>query len=218
MSFGLYIGIFIGLVVVAVFVSILYFNLETKKDFKQKLQSDITLEQMLGAEEVVETFYRENKLHRGCELDTIANALLVKRGTVDPNLTTAQAHLSDPGADGYRVVTFRVGLGETEKRFLYAHECAHVLNHDVTPATRPEGHNKPPCEQIADYTAAAFLMPFKDVQSILQMHNYASSSKKQRIKVLRLLCKQYKVSEMVAIRRISEVEQLNRIMKSDDAV
>lgn len=219
MSFELYISILIALIVIAIIISSLHFHLVTKKDFKQKLQSDITTEQMLESEKRIEAFYHEKNLHPGCALDRIADALLVKMGHIDHALINDQAHISKPGPDGYRVVDFKSGLNEAEKRFAYAHECAHVLNNDDIPATRPDGHNKPPCEQIADYTAAAFLMPYDDVLNMLNKYNYTSSSKNQRIRILRLLCKQYNVSEMVAIRRVLEVNNstvLNKIEIIDD--
>ena len=214
MSFEVYTGIAVLLAVLAIIVSSLYAHLVTKRDFKQKLQSDITIDQMLESEERIESFYRENNLYPGCTLSKIAEALLVKMGGIDATLTNDQAHISQQGPDGYRVVDFKSDLSKTEKRFAYAHECAHVLNNDDIPATRPNGQHKSPCEQIADYTAAAFLMPYKDVLQVLTDYDYATGSKNQRVRVLRFLCQRYQVSEMVASRRISEVEQLNQVQQN----
>lgn len=209
MTFEFYISALSAIIIIAVVVSSLHFHLVTKKDFKQKLQSDITPEQMLESEKRIRDFYHENNLCPGCGLDKIANALLIRKGRIDRNLINDQAHISEPDANGCRTVDFKPGLNETEIRFAYAHECAHVINKDDTPATRPDDHNKPPCEQIADYTAATLLMPYNDVLNILTANNYESSSKSKRMKTLRVLCKRYNVSEIIAIRRISEIKQLH---------
>ena len=91
-----------------------------------------------------------------------------------------------------------------------AHECAHLINGDMDPLTRPLGKNKPKIEQLADYTAAALLMPLNQIYQYLEVNNYQSTSKRRKIELVRELCKTYKVSEIIAVRRIKEVYAVQR--------
>ena len=100
---------------------------------------------------------------------------------------------------------FKEGLSGETKRFVFAHACAHLINGDTAPLTRPLEKNKPKVEQLADYTAVALLMPLNQVYQYLELNNYQSASKGKKKKLVRELCEVYEVSEIIAIRRIKEV-------------
>ena len=97
---------------------------------------------------------------------------------------------------------------EKDKSFAFAHEVAHLLNGDEVPATRPSGRNKSEIEQLADYTAAALLMPLDAVYNCLEKKNYSKISVNKKTKVIRELCSEYRVSEVIVMRRIKEVYAL----------
>ena len=95
-----------------------------------------------------------------------------------------------------------------EKRFVFVHEIAHLVNGDAIPVTRPDGFNKSKVEQLADYTAAALLMPLEPVYNYLIEHSYKQSLPQKRVVIIHELCKMYDVTEVVALRRVKEVYAL----------
>ena len=80
-----------------------------------------------------------------------------------------------------------------------------MINGDSAPLTRPLGRNKPMIEQLADYTAAALLMPLDEVYDYLEKNGYQKATKRRKIELVCKLCKTYEVTEMIAVRRIKEV-------------
>lgn len=175
-----------------------------KEEYADRLKLDISLDQMLEMEGRLTSFLRENNLEVGVELSTIAKVLgIVEDGEecYRPNRAT----LGDRKDDGTMPVSFRSDLSALERRFDYAHECAHGINKDPVPATRPEGYNKPETEQLADYMAAAILMPLEEVYTFLTEQGYRQASSSQKAKMIRILCKRYRVTELIALRRVREV-------------
>ena len=164
---------------------------------------------MRMSEKKIADFLNKNKLKPGESIQIIAKALNVVEGGVKTEIPD-RAQLSEPDPDGNMVVVFKNGLSEEERRFDFAHECGHRINHDPTPATRPEGHNKPEVEQLADYVGAALLMPVDFVYSDLTAYNYKNSSPRKRVMIIRKLCSKYGVSEMIALRRVREVYLLKQ--------
>ena len=87
----------------------------------------------------------------------------------------------------------------------------------MDPLTRPLGKNKPKIEQLADYTAAALLMPLNQIYQYLELNNYQSASKGKKKKLVRELCEVYEVSEIIAVRRIKEVYAIQQKSSYDYA-
>lgn len=174
------------------------------KIYSKKAELDISYEQMKILEKRISNFLIENNLKPGEPIQTIAKALNVVEGGVKDEIS-GRAWLSEPDSDGRMIVVFKKGLSKEEMIFDFAHECGHRINHDPTPATRPEGYNKSEVEQLADYVGAALLMPVDSVYNNLQSSNYINSSSRKRVKIIRKLCSIYGVSEMIALRRIKEV-------------
>lgn len=67
---------------------------------------------------------------------------------------------------------------------------------------------KSPEERMADYTAGALLMPLEEVYSILDNNHFLTASPKQRIKLMKKLCRRYGVDMVVAIRWARQVYKL----------
>lgn len=105
---------------------------------------------------------------------------------------------------------FKPGLSDIEKEFAFAHEIAHIINNDAIPASRPDAHNKDFIEQRADYTAAAILMPINEVSTFLKEKKYDSLSRKGRMAIVKDLCEKYNVTEVNALRRIREIQKLEK--------
>jgi len=172
--------------------------------YKKKIKLDISPEQMRISEEKIASFLQKNNLEPGESIRTIAKALNIVEGEVKSEIS-GRARLSEPDASGKMVVFFKSGLSEEERMFDFAHECGHRINHDPTPATRPEGYNKSEVEQLADYVGAALLMPIDSVYKYLTLYDYKNSSPRKRVALIRKLCSMYGVSEMIALRRVKEV-------------
>lgn len=209
MSIQLYLSVFIIVFIFVSIFSILTTRSFIKKDYQEKLKSDITSSQMRESERKIKQFFTENNIQVGEPISKIAEILNVEQGGIEIGLQ-GQAHLSEPNNQGKMIVTFKDGLSKEEKLFVFAHECAHLINHDAVPNARPTGRNKPLVEQIADYTAAALLMPLDAVYEYLTHNNYINLSPRKRIVIIRKLCKEYGVTEIIALRRVKEVYELKR--------
>lgn len=178
-----------------------------REEFSQKVKMDIPIEQMQASEKRIEEFLAEYELKVGESISEIAKILKVKEGGSEEGIL-GQARISEPNADGEMIVTYKNDLAAEERKFLLAHECAHIINGDPVPNARPDGENKPEIEQIADYTAAALLMPLDLVYDYLEDNKYKEKSSKKRVGIVKNLCKMYEVSELIALRRIKEVYKL----------
>lgn len=180
------------------------FSKKSVKYSKSKLKLDISLLQMRKLEDNVSSFLESNGMSPGATIWSIAEKLNIEEGE-EIKRQEAQALLSEPDENGKMVVTFTRGLTQEERIFAFAHECAHLVNEDDAPVTRPHGRNKPLAEQLADYTAAALLMPIDSVYDILLKNNYSEANPRKRMKIVRQLCERYQVSDIIALRRIQEV-------------
>lgn len=210
MVFGIYLAIFGCVSLLTIISSFIITYLGLKKEYEQKIKLDITVDQMRMLERRYSEFLQKNQLDRAVDIDKIADVLQVSIGGEDSRLSN-QAYLSKPDEFGNRTVTFKKGLTLEKKNFAYAHECAHLINGDVGPLTRPEGYNKPLVEQLADYTAAAMLMPEDEVYKYLENKDYKNLSPGRRVHVIRALCKKYKVSEVIVLRRVKEIYELKQL-------
>lgn len=173
--------------------------------YNKTLKLDITLEDMKRMESNISVFRKEHQIGNNARIKDIAQILKVHDGGENDSLTS-QAELNYD--NGEMRVIYRTGLKPYEKTFNLAHECAHIINKDPIPVTRPTGHNKPHIEQLADYTAAALLMPLNEVYDYLSVHKYKEASAKRRMKLIQELCRKYEVSEVIALRRVTEVFEL----------
>lgn len=209
MSVQLYSILFILLCILVASVSAIATSKVTKKDFYDKIKLDIALEEMVESEKKINLFLNENNIEPGVSIKKIAEILNVKEGGIDQEIRS-QACLKENCYTGEKVVVFKEELPEIEKNFVFAHEIAHILNGDSIPVTRPAGRNKSQIEQLADYTAAALLMPVDHVFDFLQEKNYMQVSAKKRMVYVRELCKEYRVNEMIVLRRIKEVYALKQ--------
>lgn len=212
MSVQLYLVIF----VLITFLTLIFSSVTTysvmKKDFQNKIKLDVTLEQMIESENRISKFCIDNNIKAGEPLSKIAKILNVEQGGMDRSIS-GQACLKEVGVSQKKVVVFKNKLSEKEKNFVFAHEIAHLLNGDSIPVTRPNGRNKSEREQIADYTAAALLMPMDAVYHFLIQNNYINSTVKERKKMLYMLCNQYHVTEMIVLRRIKEVCAVKQLVQ-----
>lgn len=205
----MYITVFICISLLTAILSFVITCFGLRKEYDREVKLDITVEDMKMLEKRFGEFLQKNQLKKTADINEIADILKVSIGGEDSSLLN-QADLSDPDEFGNRTVTFKKGLTLEKKNFAYAHECAHLINGDVGPHTRPEGYNKPYVEQLADYTAAAMLMPEDEVYEYLENKDYKNLSPKKRVAVIRSLCREYKVSEVIVLRRVKEIYELKQ--------
>ena len=207
MSAEIYLTVFTTVTALVSIVSFLAARSAISKEISSRVKLDVTLDQMREHEQKVKIFLDEHNISAGTDIHVIAQTLNVTKGGEEPGLKSL-AHLSDPDENGRMVVTFQPGLSPEATLFALAHECAHLVNKDSTPADRPHGYNKPQIEQLADYTAAALLMPLDAVYTFLTQGSYKRQSPRKRMVMVRQLCKTYGVDEIIVLRRIQEVYDL----------
>lgn len=200
MSIELYLSITSIVIIVITIVT----GLEIRKTSKEINEVDIELKDMCNMENTIASFYKKNNLKPETSLEEIAKVLKVTWGNGSQDIQS-QAVLCEPDKNGVRKVIFKEGLSGETKRFVFAHECAHLINGNTAPLTRPLERNKPKVEHLADYTAAALLMPLNRVYQYLELNNYQRVSKGKKKRLVRELCKVYEVNEIIAVRRIKEV-------------
>lgn len=210
MNGQVYLIIIFLVIFVTVTVSAVVTYRNAKDEYKRKIKLDISLEQMIESEKRIAQFFEKNNIHPGDSIQIVANALNVIDGGTQNDIS-GRARLNEPNADGKMVVVFKSGLDPKERLFDFAHECGHRINQDPTPATRPEGYNKAEVEQLADYVAAALLMPLDQVYNYLENNHYTTISNRKKVILIRNLCKKYKVTEMIALRRVKEVYVIKQV-------
>lgn len=197
------------IVSVSIISAIVTFKL-TKENLKKQIKLDVTFEQMMKSENNISKFLEKNKLNTGESIESIAKILNVEKGGIEKDLNE-QAFLKEVDKEGRKIVVFKAGLSEKEERFVFAHEIAHLLNGDPIPVTRPDKHNKEQIEQLADYTAAALLMPLEEVYNFLNDNCYTRVSAKKRVAIIHKLCSKYEVTEIIALRRVKEIYELKQL-------
>jgi Zn-dependent peptidase ImmA (M78 family) len=207
MSIQFYLTLVIVVVVAVSFTAIVICRNVLVEDIYEKIKLDITLDEMREAENRIKSFLKKNDMEVGTPISEIAVVLKVRQGEIIKGIRY-QAQLSNADEDGMMTVDFKEGLTAEERRFAFAHECAHLLNEDPVPIARPDGRNKPSVEQKADYTAAALLMPIDPVYKYLEENGYKEGNSNKRNKLLNTLCREYGVTKIIALRRINEVYAL----------
>ncbi|MBQ4069350.1 MAG: ImmA/IrrE family metallo-endopeptidase [Lachnospiraceae bacterium] len=207
MTAEIYITTFIVVSISTIIISGFFSYKTMSNEIRQQIKLDVNIEQMKKSEQIIKEFFKENNLDSNVPIEIIAGILNITKGGIDYNLHE-QAVLKEIGTTNAKIVLFKPGLSDIEERFIFAHEIAHVLNGDLIPVTRPEGYNKSQSEQLADYTAAALLMPLDKVYQFLTENNFKSAKKRKRISIIRKLCKIYRVSKIIALRRTKEIYTL----------
>lgn len=181
-----------------------------KKYCAEQIKIDVSVRQMRKAEDRIANFLAKNNLSSNSSIDHIAHTLRIVDGEIASDGSSG-ARLCTPDKNGNLTVSFRRGLSKEDRLFNLAHECAHQINGDEPPNTRPIGRNKSKVEQIADYTAAALMMPISEVHDFLTLNDYASADKNKRYALIKKLCKTYSVSEIIALRRVHEINELKNM-------
>lgn len=204
----LYLCVMLSAVALAGIASLFPSYKKLKQEYKDSIKLDISVEQMIESEKKISAFYTVHKLKPGTSIKEVARILNVSKGNHSKGIED-QARI-DETENGKKHVTFKEGFTEAQNNFNFAHECAHLINGDPIPATRPDEKNKPLKEQLADYTAAALLMPIEEVHTFLLTKNFNRATRNQKIRMVNALCRKYNVSEIIAMRRIMEVYTIKK--------
>lgn len=199
------------IVIVTTLISFIVSIASQRNKYREIIAFDISTDHMNELENHIKMFLSKNSLSINSSIDEIGSKLNVFRGEASDEIN-CQAYLNPADKDGKMYVTFKKGLSNAVKNFDFAHECAHILNNDGAPNTRADTEDKPEIEQIADYTAAALLMPFDSISKKLDASNYINIRPAKRWKVIQDLCKEYNVSEIIVLRRIKEIYALKTKM------
>lgn len=198
-------------VVVVVSVITIVFSLYASHKVRQEydrleIKLDVNEKQMRQSEDDIAKFYWQHKLIPDAStIWDVGRALKIIESQETDSTIQDKGWLGDKDADGYRSVIYQPGLTKEDRIFTFAHECAHVIKGDPTPATRPGGHGKPESEQLADYIGGALLMPLESVYKYLMESDYANSGPLKRASMIYSLCEKYGVDRMTALRRVKEV-------------
>ena len=179
-----------------------------KEFYTSQLKFDIGFNEMVEGESRLKDFLQNNNINiDGNVVQSVAQKLEIEIGGISDTIKN-NAELTI--VDNKRIVILKTGLNEQEKLFCLAHECAHLINGDPVPQTRPDGNDKDIIEQKADYLAAAMIMPREKVHKFLLEHGYQNVSANRKVKLIDQLCKEYNATDIVVMRRIREVTELEQ--------
>ncbi len=179
-----------------------------KEFYTSQLKFDIGFNEMVEGESRLKDFLQNNNIIiDGNVVQSVAQKLEIEIGGISDTIKN-NAELTI--VDNKRIVILKTGLNEQEKLFCLAHECAHLINGDPVPQTRPDGKDKDIIEQKADYLAAAMIMPREKVHKFLLEHGYQNVSANRKVKLIDQMCKEYNATDIVVMRRIREVTELEQ--------
>ncbi len=179
-----------------------------KEFYTSQLKFDIGFNEMVEGESRLKDFLQNNNINiDGNVVQSVAQKLEIEIGGISDTIKN-NAELTI--VDNKRIVILKTGLNEQEKLFCLAHECAHLINGDPVPQTRPDGKDKDIIEQKADYLAAAMIMPREKVHKFLLEHGYQNVSANRKVKLIDQMCKEYNATDIVVMRRIREVTELEQ--------
>ena len=179
-----------------------------KEFYSSQLKFDIGFNEMIEGENRLKDFLQNNNINiNGNVVQSVAQKLEVEIGGSSDTIKN-NAELTT--VDNKKIVILKSGLNEQEKLFCLAHECAHLINGDPVPQTRPDRKDKDIIEQKADYLAAAMIMPRERVRKFLVEHDYENVSASKKMKLIDQMCKDYNVTDVVVMRRIREVTKLEQ--------
>ena len=179
-----------------------------KEFYTSQLKFDIGFNEMVEGESRLKDFLQNNNINiDGNVVQSVAQKLEIEIGGISDTIKN-NAELTI--VDNKRIVILKTGLNEQEKLFCLAHECAHLINGDPVPQTRPDGKDKDIIEQKADYLAAAMIMPREKVHKFLLEHGYQNVSANRKVKLIDHMCKEYNATDIVVMRRIREVTELEQ--------
>ena len=179
-----------------------------KEFYTSQLKFDIGFNEMVEGESRLKDFLQNNNINiDGNVVQSVAQKLEIEIGGIS-DIIKNNAELTI--VDNKRIVILKTGLNEQEKLFCLAHECAHLINGDPVPQTRPDGKDKDIIEQKADYLAAAMIMPREKVHKFLLEHGYQNVSANRKVKLIDQMCKEYNATDIVVMRRIREVTELEQ--------
>lgn len=104
-----YLSFFVVVSLIAVFISSVRSYRATRRkliQIKQKLESDISVAQMMQSEQRISEFLKTNRLQPGVSIQIIADKLNIVEGGVQEDLTD-RAWLSGPNENGKMTVVFK---------------------------------------------------------------------------------------------------------------
>ena len=170
-------------------------------------QTIVSTDEMKMSENRLQDFIRLHQLSTPLNLNEVAKILKVEDGGIDSKLIdkSEQAYISNRDEKGFATVYFQEGLSLAEKLFAFAHELAHIINADPIPSSRIEGHEKPQSEQLADYMAAAMLMPIHEVYKYIIDKDIELDNNVSLTGAIQHISETYKVEASAAKNRIKEI-------------
>ena len=183
-------------------VLILLAYLITRQKYSN-LGSTIEVLDMDDAERKISNFFGERNLSNPM-LEEVVSAVNVKSIVSNTSLKVPAA-LSD---DKETILIRSSNKDSNSARFDIAHECAHIINGDIGESiTRPNKHEKDNHEQYIDYMAAAILLPKEKMLEYLERVNYLHLDKRDKVRHVMLIAKEYNVEDVVVLRRVRELRR-----------
>ena len=177
---------------------------------KEELQIDISTEQMLEIEKRILSLKYDKGLDDDIDVFTFAKKAINVYEGKERRFLGGKARIKEEKDSDRKVVDYSPRLSKIDRVFAFAHECGHVINGDVIPNEKQYGHGKPEEEQLADYAAAALLMPKNTLERFIETTQFYELDTRGKRKQIKSLCRMYCVSETMAIKRLKEIQVIEK--------
>lgn len=208
MSAGIYLIIFGGVILIAFAFSLYAYKVIYAQKLQSEIQIDITEQQMHEIEDKIQKIKDENGFDDDTDIYTFAKSQNVYEGIEKP-MTNSKACIESENNTDRKIVDYSIGMSKEDKIFAFAHECGHVINDDHIPNKQHKGHGKPEEEQLADYVAAALLLPRRKMENYILKSNFYGVNTKEKMKIIRMISQRHCVTVTAVIKRIKEIRALN---------
>ena len=172
---------------------------------RRKIEKAFDVENLKKYEKSVQEFIDKNKINKGEDVESI-----VKRIGYEVVLTSNIPFLVDACITGDSRIEVQKRFSINKRKFIIAHEIAHIINGDVATARKKERlfFSSPISEQICDYMAAAILVPAEDLRDKMIEKKYLELDKIKQDEFIQEIANEMDLQKDVIIRRVSEVKKL----------
>jgi len=176
---------------------------KARMEYQEISQQKLTVQEMEKCENIINAFLDKNNIHEYRSIWELGKTMNIGLGEMYGQ-SCPSASLSWTDKDGKRWVNFHKSLDRSEKTLAFAQICAKEIIRNS--AVRKEKNHV----EYAEYIAIALLIPAKDLRDWLNWYEYADARGKEQEIIVIKLQEQYQISRKYILKRIHQIQMINR--------